>query len=140
MKCPECAESLIVLEFEGVEIDHCLSCGGAWLDAGELGLILSGRPDDGLATAWIDAGRNGSRPCPLCRDRMAVAALPGSGVEVDVCRRRHGLWLDRGELQRILVATAGDERTARLCAFCAKIFPPGQTAATEEQVLTGRKK
>ena len=31
---------MITLELEDVEIDHCLDCGGIWLDAGELELLL----------------------------------------------------------------------------------------------------
>ena len=36
MDCPACKEPLIVLELNEVEIDNCVSCGGIWLDKGEL--------------------------------------------------------------------------------------------------------
>lgn len=36
MKCPTCGGQLEALMFKGVEIDRCLSCGGVWLDEGEL--------------------------------------------------------------------------------------------------------
>ena len=39
MNCPACKEALIVLELDEVEIDHCLSCQGIWLDAGELQVV-----------------------------------------------------------------------------------------------------
>ncbi len=29
-----------MLELDQIEIDHCLSCGGIWLDAGEIELLL----------------------------------------------------------------------------------------------------
>ena len=34
--CPHCEEPLVAYELNGVEIDHCLTCRGTWLDAGEL--------------------------------------------------------------------------------------------------------
>ena len=40
MDCPVCKDAMIVMELNEVEIDHCLSCSGIWLDAGELELLL----------------------------------------------------------------------------------------------------
>ncbi len=39
--------------------------------------------------------------CPLCRDTDLEARF-SLGIEVDVCPRCRGLWLDRGELERLL--------------------------------------
>lgn len=39
--------------------------------------------------------------CPLCIDRALVAHHRG-GVEVDVCPHCKGVWLDRGELEKLL--------------------------------------
>ncbi len=36
MDCPACKKAMITLELADVEIDHCISCGGIWLDNGEL--------------------------------------------------------------------------------------------------------
>ena len=36
MRCPKCGGQLEAIMFKGVEIDHCTSCGGVWLDEGEL--------------------------------------------------------------------------------------------------------
>jgi Zn-finger nucleic acid-binding protein len=38
--CPLCARSLKTVERDGVEIDHCTSCGGFWLDQGELDRLV----------------------------------------------------------------------------------------------------
>lgn len=40
MKCPNCSETLIMTERQGVEIDYCPKCRGVWLDKGELDKIL----------------------------------------------------------------------------------------------------
>ena len=36
MKCPKCGTDLVEIDFKGMKIDECLSCGGIWLDVGEL--------------------------------------------------------------------------------------------------------
>ena len=40
MKCPNCDETLIMTERQGVEIDYCPKCRGVWLDKGELDKII----------------------------------------------------------------------------------------------------
>jgi uncharacterized protein len=40
MKCPNCNETLVMADRNGVEIDYCPSCRGVWLDRGELDKIL----------------------------------------------------------------------------------------------------
>jgi len=44
MDCPVCKNAMITLELQEVEIDYCTDCGGIWLDAGELELLL-GEPE-----------------------------------------------------------------------------------------------
>ena len=39
--------------------------------------------------------------CPLCRDTNLEPRF-SRGIEVDVCPRCRGLWLDRGELERLM--------------------------------------
>ncbi len=38
--------------------------------------------------------------CPNCADVLMV--LERAGVEVDICPKCRGVWLDRGELEKIL--------------------------------------
>ena len=40
MKCPNCEETLIMTERQGIEIDYCPKCRGVWLDKGELDKII----------------------------------------------------------------------------------------------------
>ena len=44
MDCPVCKNAMITLELADVEIDYCTDCGGIWLDAGELEMLL-GEPE-----------------------------------------------------------------------------------------------
>lgn len=101
-----CKEPMIVLELDEVEIDHCPACGGIWLDAGELELLL-GDPAQGdhfLSSFETDkVTEEKSRKCPICRKRMEkVSAGTDGKVRVDRCRKNDGIWLDEGELEQIL--------------------------------------
>ena len=40
LRCPHDQTKLSVFHHDGVEIDHCATCGGIWLDAGELNTLL----------------------------------------------------------------------------------------------------
>ena len=40
MKCPNCDETLVMTDRQGVEIDYCPKCRGVWLDRGELDKII----------------------------------------------------------------------------------------------------
>ncbi len=40
MKCPNCDQTLVMTERQGVEIDYCPTCRGVWLDKGELDKII----------------------------------------------------------------------------------------------------
>ena len=106
MDCPTCKEPMIVLELTEVEIDHCTSCGGIWLDAGELELLLgdSASKDDFLSSFKPDeeSGER-SRKCPICSKKMEkISAGRDKGVLVDRCRNNDGIWLDGGELEEII--------------------------------------
>jgi Zn-finger nucleic acid-binding protein len=47
--------------------------------------------------------------CPLCIDEVLDATFHG-GIEVDVCPRCRGIWLDRGELERLAGGAAAASR------------------------------
>ena len=104
--CPACKEPLIVFELDGVEIDRCLTCGGTWLDTGEIDQLarLAGGAADPLdaALAKADAGRTVDRRCVRCSTKMKAVSV--QSVEIDRCPRGHGNWFDRSELESLLAA------------------------------------
>jgi Zn-finger nucleic acid-binding protein len=104
--CPDCGELLIIFELDGVETDHCLACGGTWLDAGELEQIIlqAGADPVPLAENLASAGkgRRSQRKCPRCSRKMRLIHVGlDSAVELDRCPRGHGYWLDRGEMEAV---------------------------------------
>ncbi|PWG61882.1 TFIIB-type zinc ribbon-containing protein [Spiribacter halobius] len=53
--------------------------------------------------------------CPVCRDQR-LEMTDRRGVEIDYCPQCRGVWLDRGELDKIIersAAEAGPPRDAR---------------------------
>ena len=48
--------------------------------------------------------------CPVCGDKLR--AIEKYSVEVDVCPGCKGVWLDRGELEKILAADSGSPAPA----------------------------
>ncbi len=112
MKCVSCKATMIVLELDQVEVDYCLECGGTWLDSGELELLLE-NPDEVKKLlhhpALSGKAERGDKKCPICQKGMNEIAL-GSGkpVHIDLCRKEHGLWFDRGELKEIIDILGGE--------------------------------
>lgn len=107
MTCPHCGEEMIVLELDQVEIDYCLACGGIWLDAGELEMLLDGGVEkDQMLSSFQSAQkvRERKKRCPICRKKMekTLAGHNHETVLLDRCPRGHGLWFDGGELQQVL--------------------------------------
>jgi Zn-finger nucleic acid-binding protein len=126
--CPVCREPLVVVERDGIEVDWCLSCRGLWFDEGELALLAerTGRrlePSD-VGRPYADVTGDPPRRCPRCRRRMErVGAGHSDLVPVDRCLA-HGVWLDRGELGRILarLPPRSDHDDALIFRFLSETF------------------
>ena len=114
MDCPVCKNAMITLELEDVEVDYCTDCGGIWLDAGELGLLL-GEPQKAkqlLESFTIESQcTEKKRNCPICDKKMVKIKVGASApvLLIDKCRRGDGLWFDRGELNDICDRAQLDE-------------------------------
>jgi Zn-finger nucleic acid-binding protein len=104
MICPKCKKPVVVLELQQVEIDHCLSCGGVWLDHGELELLMGKEklPEDSFSPPGkTDLGKEKRLRCPICRKKMEKLMYDRK-VLLDVCKRGHGIWFDRDELYAVV--------------------------------------
>jgi Zn-finger nucleic acid-binding protein len=86
MDCPDCKNAMITLELENVEIDYCTDCGGIWLDAGELELLLD-EPDKAkslLDSFRIDpASTERIRKCPICYKKMQKIIVDRAELDED---------------------------------------------------------
>jgi Zn-finger nucleic acid-binding protein len=106
MICPVCENPMVVLELHQIEIDHCLHCGGIWLDAGELELLLDTDEDRARLREILiedDSVKEKKYGCPICNKKMSkVFVGEEKKILIDKCERNHGLWLDKGELEEVI--------------------------------------
>jgi len=121
---------MITLELEDVEIDYCTACGGIWLDAGELELLLD-EPDKTkklLESFKVDSSSTERiRKCPICDKKMQKIVVGSSKpvLLIDKCRKGDGLWFDKGELQDIFERAELDEEN-KIQKFLNDIFGQNQ--------------
>ena len=98
----------------GVVIDVCVDSGGVWLDAGELGQLLQtattnpaaisefikiipqATTDHHAAPTDLPSPINGK---PMAPDKMM-------GITVGKCSESGGIWIDAGELKKIISSSA----------------------------------
>ena len=51
-RCPRDGSALVEREHIGIKVDDCPTCGGIWLDKGELEHVIE-RNDEGWAQRWL---------------------------------------------------------------------------------------
>ncbi|MDX9910328.1 MAG: zf-TFIIB domain-containing protein [Phycisphaerales bacterium] len=108
--CPNDGVTMDRLAIAGIAIDRCPSCGGIWLDSGELARVREASKAQGLLLRELDRGPTDpdatplhARPqpldCPRDGAHMSVHRDPTQKhVEFDVCPKCAGLFFDAGEL------------------------------------------
>lgn len=72
--------------------------------------------------------------CPLCVDEVLDVTHHG-GIEIDVCPRCRGIWLDRGELDRLVGPVDAPARVEAPAATTS-----ASTKASDEQRKKNRKR
>jgi len=125
MFCSSCKAPMLVIEYERIEIDHCISCGAIWLDSGELEMLLKKGDTNAKTKSLFERAEHIKEKrlrCPKCMAKMDKAWFnPEKSVIIDICRSGHGIWLDRGELESILGSSeTGDRINVLLAGIFAK--------------------
>lgn len=131
MKCPHDDTTLREVETGGFRVAGCPQCSGIWLTRDTLKQAIAARhPADDLDPQPPPSARPAStrrRLCPGCRCQLAPRWL--HGIEIDVCEKCHGLWLDAGELRQIIV----NHRRSKLEPVGAGVSPPGRQAVADKR-------
>jgi Zn-finger nucleic acid-binding protein len=111
--CPVCKTPLANASIESQELLYCTRCHGVLLEMEKFLPLLDVLREyrywsrSSQAPRDFDAGR--ILPCPLCQHEMDEHLYGGGGnVNVDSCEACGVLWLDRGELSRIVAAPDRD--------------------------------
>jgi len=125
MICPVCENPMVVLELDQIEIDHCLHCGGIWLDAGELEILLDTDEDRARLTEILieeDSVKEKKYPCPICNKKMQkVYVGEERKILIDKCKRNHGLWLDKGELEEV-IKLSSENKEGKIIKLLTQMF------------------
>lgn len=111
LKCPRCHEEMKTLMLGSTVATECAECGGLWLNPPALQSLCNAREAHAAVVNAL-AARTPTRqepldtiryiPCPHCGKLMNRQNFArSSGVITDVCKA-DGVWLDRGELQRVI--------------------------------------
>ena len=132
----------MVVEHEGVELDHCVECDGTWFDRDELELLFEGLGPEAhrLLPAHIEALPDAAtqekpRRCPACGRKMRKVLL---GIEktvlIDACPRGDGLWFDSTEVAQLAedLAQRVPAVAGRAITFMGQVFK-GKKAPVQEE-------
>ncbi len=109
LKCPACTADLTPsrCDMTGLEIDSCFYCRGLWFDYNELRKFFSAPklynnfrlPHNSFKVKIKNAPPQ--RLCARCPE-IALVAVQIDKVEVDECPSCKGIWLDSGEIARLI--------------------------------------
>lgn len=114
MKCPVCRAELSPSSSGSHIIDVCPQCGGIWFDSTELSDVAKdmiqndAAQDQKTAVAFQSRskpadGEELKKFCPRCGILTEVFNYCyDSNIFLDKCPSCHGLWADRGELERVV--------------------------------------
>ena len=108
MDCPRCGKATEIREVRGAEVDLCGTCGGIFLDRGELNKVAAATSGDlEFSTIHEESFRHPDRfavaACPRCADpaMKKVEFIVHTGIILDYCEACGGFWLDGEELFRV---------------------------------------
>lgn len=116
INCPRCRAPMAEIDYEGITVDTCRSCGGEWLDPDELKAVTARRetvftPEEIAQVEGVDQVTVVAQDelaeelsCPRCGARLrAFNYAYTSGVIIDKCPDCGGIWLDKDELEHVQI-------------------------------------
>lgn len=138
LRCPRCTYPLSIYTHGETELDHCRRCGGNFVEAGESTALLA---PDAEPSKWKEsfAAKSLGNTQIMCPKDGTVlegfeVEFDDKKVEVDVCDKCHGMWLDKGEAATLQqIARAASEHAEGRASGTIK---PG-LGSYVFQVLTG---
>lgn len=103
MKCPKCNQPLSKIDYHGIEVDHCSNCGGTWFDTREIDQLEDTVFDqDDSKNTMVTNVKASDLLCPKCQTPMKRFNYRWEDLELEMCPKNHGFWLDRGEEKKVL--------------------------------------
>lgn len=104
--CPRDHSILKEVKLADAFLDVCEKCGGQFFDSGEMFAAVGIKADPSYWDRPETGGtvKDGGPPCPRCHHPMLKQDVKydGDNVEIDRCGKCGGIWLDKGEIERIM--------------------------------------
>lgn len=118
--CPRCFFILMKEDVKGQEVDHCIRCGGTFLEKGKENSVLgkTASPDIWKGTEICEKKASQKLVCPIDYHTLNTyrVEFENEKVEVDTCPECEGLWIDPKEGKKLLdiVLHAGQSGSSTL--------------------------
>ncbi len=101
MRCPKCMGANLkegTVKDSSVKIDYCKKCKGIWFDRSEFEEVV----DEAIKELSVPRDAKAkSLYCPKCVEPLHSCFYPQTLVEINMCKKCKGFWLDAGELKEI---------------------------------------
>ena len=95
--CPKDLSRLFVYESCDFDVWKCKKCAGLWFPPKVVSEVIGHPP---TPPSQKDPTEQSIVQCP--EDRVLLIPIHSHGVEIDLCPKCGGVWLDHGELETIL--------------------------------------
>jgi Zn-finger nucleic acid-binding protein len=106
LMCPRDKSAMLETVKGDAYLDLCKKCGGQYFDSGEMFAAFGIKADPSYWDRPETGGvvKDGDLPCPICHTHMLVQDVKHEKdhVEIDRCGKCGGIWLDKGEVERIM--------------------------------------
>lgn len=109
MDCPRDHGELIDRQIDSVQVKECPVCKGLFFEKGELGEATQAIEPD---LDWVDFDIwkhedqfqmvGSALLCPNDNTQMVTTKYGQDSVEIDLCAHCYGVWLDKGEFEKII--------------------------------------
>lgn len=99
IKCPVCRHQYLdEIVVDGVAVDQCSQCRGVWYDKGEYEQLVS----VGVLDLKVEpSSTHAMRYCPRDGEKLKQMMYPQTLVQIDICPKCDGFWLDKKESDEI---------------------------------------
>ena len=104
IECPSCDQMLQSVLYEGVQVYVCFGCKGFFLDEDKLIQIEETLEIEVDKKSPPPSHRGGdvNKTCPVCKELMEKIEFGKINTTIiDKCEKCGGIWLDKGEIERV---------------------------------------
>jgi len=142
MKCPNNHTSFQEMKIGNVKVDRCSECKGIWFNKDELRQAKDSQDE---YAKWFDFDlwdneknfkpTQSLRLCPIDQIPMFKIKYEGSTVEINVCKKCFGVWLDKDELKNIVEFVKGRSAYDLLHNYTKSVIEEGKEIFTGPEGL-----